>query len=146
MEQFFISFYQFRGRFLSVFGPYFSLALVNFTSISAPFIALFSAFQLEKSIFVPRVTKFLLYFLRWAQLRAAMVPVTILLEPLSECMLLGLATSWALFYLFFLDPVFFFLLHVLIWFAMDLMLIKVVQNGNLPFNAFEFLVRLFFGT
>lgn len=77
---------------------------------------------------------------RWAQLRAAMVPVTILLEPLSECMLLGLATSWALFYLFFLDPVFFFLLHVLIWFAMDLMLIKVVQNGNLPFNAFEFLV------
>jgi len=77
---------------------------------------------------------------RWAKLRAAMVPLTILLEPLSECILLGLLTAWSVFYLFRWDPLLFFLLHILIWFLMDWVLIHVVQNGSLPFNKFEFLL------
>ena len=84
------------------------------------------------------------YFFRWAKLRAAMVPFTIFLEPLSECILLGLLTAWSVFYLFRWDPVSFFLLHILIWFLMDWMLIHVVQNGSLPFNISEFVVRLNF--
>lgn len=82
------------------------------------------------------------FFSRWAKLRAAMVPVTIILEPLSECMLLGMATSFSLAYLFHVDPISSFLIHVLIWFLMDWWLIHVVQNGALPFNRFQFLVRL----
>lgn len=69
-----------------------------------------------------------------------MVPVTIIFEPLSECMLLGMATSFSLAYLFHVDPISTFLSHVLIWFLMDWWLIHVVQNGSLPFNRFQFLV------
>ena len=83
-------------------------------------------------------------FFRWAKLRAAMVPLTILLEPLSECILLGLLAAWSVFYLFRWDPLSFFLLHILIWFLMDWVLIHVVQNGSLPFNKFEFLVCVIF--
>ena len=83
-------------------------------------------------------------FFRWAKLRAAMVPLTILLEPLSECILLGLLAAWSVFYLFRWDPLSFFLLHILIWFLMDWVLIHVVQNGSLPFNKFEFLVCDFY--
>ena len=84
---------------------------------------------------------YLFFFLfRWAKLRAAMIPITILLEPMTECMLLGLLSAWAVFYLFYWDPISFFLIHVLVWFLMDWILIHIVQNGSLPCNKFEFLV------
>ena len=69
-----------------------------------------------------------------------MIPITILLEPMTECMLLGLLSAWAVFYLFYWDPISFFLIHVLVWFLMDWILIHIVQNGSLPCNKFEFLV------
>lgn len=81
---------------------------------------------------------------RWAKLRSAMVPLTILLEPFSECMVLGTLSSWAVFYLFRWDPLSFFLVHVLVWFLMDWTLLHIVQNGSLPFNKFEFLVMWVF--
>jgi len=37
---------------------------------------------------------------RWAKLRAAMCPHTILLEPLSECMVSGGLAAWASYLLF----------------------------------------------
>jgi ceramide glucosyltransferase len=77
---------------------------------------------------------------RWTKLRSAMCPHTIFLEPLSECMLLGCLSAWAVFFLFRWDPISFFLIHVLIWFIMDWALLHIVQNGSLPFNKFEFLV------
>ena len=69
-----------------------------------------------------------------------MIPMTILLEPLTECMLLGLLSAWSVFYLFRWDPISFFLIHILVWFLMDWILIHIVQNGALPCNKFEFLV------
>jgi ceramide glucosyltransferase len=81
---------------------------------------------------------------RWTKLRSAMCPHTILLEPLSECMLLGCLTAWAVDFLFRWDPVTFFLVHVLLWFIMDWLLLLIVQNGSLPFNRFEFLVTWLF--
>ena len=77
---------------------------------------------------------------RWTKLRAAMMPLTTFLEPFSECILMGLLTAWSVFYLFCWDPLLFFLLHILIWFLMDWVLIHVVQNDSLPFNMFEFLL------
>ena len=83
----------------------------------------------------------LLFFCRWAKLRAAMIPSTILMEPLTECMLLGLLTAWAVSFLLHWDPITFFFVHIAVWFIMDAILIRVVQNGPLPFNKLEFLVR-----
>lgn len=81
---------------------------------------------------------------RWAKLRAAMCPHTILLEPLSECMLSGGLAAWASYLLFRTDPLVFYLVHVLAWFLSDWTLIHIVQNGTLPFNKFEFLVMWLF--
>ncbi|CAG0919975.1 unnamed protein product [Notodromas monacha] len=52
-------------------------------------------------------------YCRWTQLRIAMVPTTILLEPLQECVVLGLCTAWAGHALFHWDPLVFFLVHSL---------------------------------
>ena len=60
-----------------------------------------------------------------------MCPHTILLEPLSECMLLGILTAWAVNFLLRWDPISFFLVHVLLWFIMDWMLLHIVQVRNL---------------
>lgn len=46
--------------------------------------------------------------------------------------------------LFKIDPVPFYMVHILVWFMFDWILIHVVQNGNLPFNKFEFLVMWMF--
>lgn len=77
---------------------------------------------------------------RWAKLRFAMLPHLILLEPLSECMLLGALVAWATSFLFQWDAFAVYLLHLLLWFLLDWMLLSVIQNGLLPFNKWEFVV------
>lgn len=81
---------------------------------------------------------------RWAKLRAAMVPHTILLEPLSECMVLGAFASWAVSFLFKWDALVFYLVHILVWFLLDWILLCIVQNGSLSFNKFDFVVGWLF--
>lgn len=81
---------------------------------------------------------------RWAKLRCAMVPHTILLEPTSECMVAGALASLSSYVLFRTDPICFYLVHILCWFIADWLLIHVVQSGNLPFNKFEFMVMWLF--
>jgi len=81
---------------------------------------------------------------RWTKLRNAMLPHVMFLEPLSECMVLGLASAWSVLYLFRWDPMAFFFIHILLWFIMDWILLIIVQNGSLPFNKFEFLVMWIF--
>jgi len=92
----------------------------------------------------PSVSNFHNRISRWIKLRSAMVPHTILLEPISECMLSGALAALAAYIIFRLDPVCFYLVHVLVWFIFDWILIHIVQNGNLPFNKFEFLVMWLF--
>ncbi|XP_037045557.1 ceramide glucosyltransferase isoform X2 [Bradysia coprophila] len=77
---------------------------------------------------------------RWAKLRVAMVPTMILLEPLSECMIVGVFASWAVNVLFHWDSLVFYLVHILLWFLSDWILLSIVQNGSLPFNKFDFVV------
>lgn len=77
---------------------------------------------------------------RWAKLRFAMLPHLILLEPLSECMLLGALVAWATSFLFQWDAFAVYLLHLLLWFLLDWMLLSIIQNGLLPFNKWEFVV------
>ncbi|XP_017469187.1 PREDICTED: ceramide glucosyltransferase [Rhagoletis zephyria] len=82
--------------------------------------------------------------IRWAKLRVAMVPTTILLEPLSECMVLGALASWSASLLFNWDPLVFYLVHVLTWFLSDWILLSIVQNGSLSFHKFEFVIGWLF--
>ena len=56
-----------------------------------------------------------------------MVPTTILLEPISECMLLGALAAWATNWMFTWDPLVIYLVHVLVWFFLDWMLLSIVQ-------------------
>lgn len=51
----------------------------------------------------------------------------ILLEPMSECMIVGAIASWSVFILFRWDSLAFFLVHILCWFLSDWMLLTIVQ-------------------
>ena len=66
---------------------------------------------------------------RWAKLRFAMVPHTILLEPLSECFVLGILAAWSINFLFKIDPFAIYLFHILVWFLLDYTLLNVIQVG-----------------
>lgn len=78
--------------------------------------------------------------MRWVKLRVAMLPLMILLEPLSECMILGALASWSVSLLFGFDALVFYLVHILMWLLSDWLMLSIVQNGTLPFNKFEFVV------
>ena len=56
-----------------------------------------------------------------------MCPLLMLMEPVSECFMLGMLAAWATNFLFRWDPLSFFLVHVLVWFLMDWALLHVVQ-------------------
>lgn len=81
---------------------------------------------------------------RWAKLRVAMLPLTIVGEPLSECMVIGACTAWAVNFLFKWDSISFYLIHILLWFICDWILLSIVQNGSLPFNKFDFVIGWLF--
>lgn len=78
---------------------------------------------------------------RWAKLRVAMIPTTILLEPLSECMVVGLFAAWSVSVLFKWDSLAFYLIHILFWFLFDWLLLTSVQviftNSNLRKHFFN---------
>lgn len=91
-----------------------------------------------------RVKTFLSRLTRWCKLRIAMVPHTILLEPFSECMVLGLVVSWAATVLLRADYLTFFLFHTLTWSLADWIMLNIVQNGPPPFSKFEFVISWLF--
>lgn len=88
----------------------------------------------------PTVRAFRARLQRWTKLRCAMAPHTILLEPLSECLVLGALAAWAAYVLLRWDPVVFYLVHALAWMLLDYALLATVQNGAPPFSKFYFVV------
>lgn len=73
------------------------------------------------------ISSFQSRLIRWAKLRIAMVPLTVLLEPLAECFILGAFASWSVFILFRWDSTAFYLIHILVWFLSDWILLSIVQ-------------------
>ena len=74
-----------------------------------------------------------------------MVPHTILLEPLSECLVLGVLAAWSISFLFRIDPFAIYLFHVLVWFLLDYMLLNVIQVSfatGFALFCFSFAVRV----
>ncbi|KAL4236872.1 hypothetical protein ACF0H5_005257 [Mactra antiquata] len=80
---------------------------------------------------------------RWMKLRNAMVPTTVLFEPLSLCMPVGIITAWAVNYIFDISPLTFLLVHTLIWFLLDYTRMKHLEHGSIPFSKFDFVVCWF---
>ena len=64
--------------------------------------------------------------IRWCKLRLKL-SVMSWLEPMQECFMLGVCTSWTVTYLFGWSSLVFFLVHVLCWFICDYMQLKQVQ-------------------
>ena len=56
-----------------------------------------------------------------------MIPHMILLEPLSECFVLGAMASWAISFLTQIDPFAVYLFHILLWFLLDYTLLLIIQ-------------------
>lgn len=76
--------------------------------------------------------------MRWAQLRSAMVPHTILLEPISECLVLGVCAAWATHTLLGWEPAAVLATHALVWFLLDWLLLCAAQAGPPPFPKWWF--------
>lgn len=81
---------------------------------------------------------------RWAKLRIAMVPTTIIFEPMSECMMLGALAAWANYWLFAWDPLGIYLLHILVWFILDYILLKTVQVSEPQCEIFKIFIIYYF--
>ena len=67
------------------------------------------------------------FFFRWMRLRHAMLPAFMFLEPIFHSMVLGLMNSWAFNHLFGFSPLFFFLIHLLVWFLLDYSMISIFE-------------------
>ncbi|KAJ8306131.1 hypothetical protein KUTeg_016676 [Tegillarca granosa] len=81
---------------------------------------------------------------RWCKLRTAMTPLTVFFEPISLCFPFGIIASWSISFLFNWTASVVFLVHALVWFLMDYVLINIIEGGTLPFSKFEFVVAWLF--
>ena len=60
-------------------------------------------------------------------MRSVVQPLIVLIEPISEWLLLGIIISWVVTVLFGWSPVAFFFVHTLVWFVLDYILLRIVQ-------------------
>ncbi|CAF0787196.1 unnamed protein product [Adineta steineri] len=77
--------------------------------------------------------------IRWCKLRMRLSPLAYL-EPLQECfssaVLAGIVTN----YLFEWNALVVAACHILIWFILDYLMLRITQGGPLPFSKFEFAI------
>lgn len=73
---------------------------------------------------------------RWAQLRTAMIPFPTLLEPFSECLLLGFLASLCARYVMGVPFVVFYSAHILVWMVFDFFLLKNLQVSYIYYYTF----------
>lgn len=81
--------------------------------------------------------------IRWCKLRLKL-NFAAWLEPMQECFLLGLCTCWTVNVLFGWNSLVFFLFHILAWLISDYTILKITQNGKLPFNKLDYVLAWFY--
>ena len=71
---------------------------------------------------------------RWLRLRLNMMPlVSGFLEPLTECIPLGLYGAWCLHRFLGINPFIFFPVHVGLWLVSDYIQLRMVQVRSIAF-------------
>ncbi|PAA67643.1 hypothetical protein BOX15_Mlig000221g1, partial [Macrostomum lignano] len=99
-----------------------------------------SAFPAQQMVAASSIAGYKDRMVRWWRLRLNMMPlVTLLLEPLTECVPLGAYISWAVYYLFDVNPYLVFAVHAVMWISLDYHQLRLIQNSPLPFRLPNFL-------
>ncbi|XP_072031807.1 ceramide glucosyltransferase-like isoform X1 [Amphiura filiformis] len=126
---------------LAEFGKYISedyyMGIACFRSGYVQRLSYFPAMQNAGN---PSLKSFRKRMVRWTIVRLATIPTTLVLEPLSECIPLGFFVSWAGWYVFNLDPVLFFMCHILQWFLLDYLQLMALQREPVNFSKFDYAV------
>ena len=98
-----------------------------------------SSFPAQQNIAGTTVTAFKDRMVRWTRLRLNMMTiVTGLLEPMSDTVPQVLFTSCAVQHLFGIPGWYFAVFHVIWMISFDYILLKLVQNGPLPFSRIRY--------
>lgn len=90
----------------------------------------------------PDPKKFRERICRWIKLRLAMLPHTIILEPLQDCFVSGIIGCCSVLILFPSRALYvpcYLVGHLVYWILCDYLLIHLMQNGSLPFSFAQFL-------
>ncbi|CAF0763799.1 unnamed protein product, partial [Didymodactylos carnosus] len=77
--------------------------------------------------------------IRWYKLRMRLSPLAYL-EPFQECLSSALLAGIVTNYLFEWNSLVVTACHILIWFMLDYLMLRITQGGPLPFSKFEFAV------
>ncbi|TNN08183.1 Ceramide glucosyltransferase isoform 1 [Schistosoma japonicum] len=78
---------------------------------------------------------------RWLRLRLNMVPlVSGILEPISESITLGFLFAITMHYLFDIKLMYPIIIHFILWILLDYILLRCLQNSQLPFSFATFLL------
>ncbi|WAR00534.1 CEGT-like protein [Mya arenaria] len=78
---------------------------------------------------------------RWLRLRLNMMPlVSGFLEPMTECIPLGLYAAWAFYHFLGINPYIFFAVHFCLWLISDHLLLRLIQHGPLPFSKLQYTI------
>lgn len=79
---------------------------------------------------------------RWSRVRFYFLPITAL-EPFIECFPIGILASVALFYLYRVNPILFFIIHILVWLSLDVGLSCVIMSKPLGGFGLNYLLAWF---
>lgn len=99
-----------------------------------------SAYPAQQNINSTSVSGFVDRMVRWLRLRLNMLTVvTSFLEPLTECLPLGLLGAVAVYGFFGVHPVVFLCSHLAAWVVLDYFRLRNVQNGPVGIGKLRFL-------
>lgn len=100
-----------------------------------------SSYPAQQSLAQTSVTAYKDRMVRWLRLRLNMMPlVSGFLEPLTECIPLGLYGAWCLHRFLGINPFIFFPVHIGLWLVSDYIQLRMVQNGPPPFSKVEYVL------
>ncbi|KAH3857976.1 ceramide glucosyltransferase-like [Dreissena polymorpha] len=100
-----------------------------------------SAYPAQQNLASTAVSGYKDRMVRWLRLRLNMMPlVSGFLEPMTECIPLGLFAAWSLHHFLGINPYIFFGGHVVSWLLSDYILLRLCQNGELQFSKLQYSV------